>query len=130
MRAGGLEPPRPYGQQILSLACLPIPPRSHLILNDLNEWDKVRTATNRSKISVRDVPIYKRFVNRQFPVYPKKLSPILRRKLAAMAKPISAPSPIGPFSISAKRSDPSGRSTSPRNVINSPSSVARPAIGV
>ncbi len=32
VRAGGLEPPRPYGQQILSLACLPIPPRPQQIV--------------------------------------------------------------------------------------------------
>ncbi len=29
VRAAGLEPARPYGQQILSLARLPISPRPH-----------------------------------------------------------------------------------------------------
>ncbi len=26
---GGVEPPRPYGQQILSLQRLPVPPQAH-----------------------------------------------------------------------------------------------------
>ena len=30
VRAAGLEPALPYGNKILSLACLPIPPRPHL----------------------------------------------------------------------------------------------------
>ena len=29
VRKGGLEPPRPFGHQILNLARLPIPPLSH-----------------------------------------------------------------------------------------------------
>ena len=29
VRAAGLEPALPYGNKILSLACLPIPPRPH-----------------------------------------------------------------------------------------------------
>ena len=32
VRAGGLEPPRAYAQQILSLACLPIPPRPQSLI--------------------------------------------------------------------------------------------------
>ena len=32
VRAAGLEPALPYGNKILSLACLPIPPRPHCAL--------------------------------------------------------------------------------------------------
>ena len=32
MREGGLEPPRPFGHQILNLARLPIPPLSPVLL--------------------------------------------------------------------------------------------------
>src|SRR5215475_10286548 len=37
VRKGGLEPPSPFGHQILSLARLPIPPLSHWSL-DYTRW--------------------------------------------------------------------------------------------
>ena len=40
----GLEPARPDGHKILSLACLPIPPLGHLLIKSKNKAkDEIRT---------------------------------------------------------------------------------------
>lgn len=60
---GGLEPPRPYRHQILSLACLPIPSSGHIMIF---AFYKNITQDYITKISLKSIDFWKSFVITQY----------------------------------------------------------------